>query len=120
MLTYLGDGVGMAHCMDSGIGNITAALHKTGRFNTTLIVFSAECDAPASSVSPPRRHCYRCCCDCRACSVWCAHVLTYWSNSHACTLLLFSLVSCSNGGREDGIFGGNNWPLRKAASTNLW
>eukprot|EP01050_Picozoa_sp_SAG11_P018615 SAG11_NODE_2844_length_2914_cov_1.684192_3_plen_146_part_00 len=33
---------GMAHCMDSGIGNISAALRKSGRYNTTLIVFSAE------------------------------------------------------------------------------
>ena len=44
---------GMAHCMDSGIGNITDALRKTGRFNTTLIVFSAEyaaTDAAARAV----------------------------------------------------------------------
>jgi arylsulfatase A-like enzyme len=29
---------GMVHCMDSGIGNITAALKKTGAFEKTLIV----------------------------------------------------------------------------------
>lgn len=50
---------GMAHCMDQGIGNITAALRSKGIFDKTLIVFSAD-----------------------------------------------------NGGREDGIFGGNNYPLR--------
>ena len=46
---------GMAHCMDSGIGNITDALRKTGRFNTTLIVFSAEyaaTDAAPRSSTP--------------------------------------------------------------------
>ena len=32
---------GMVHCMDSGIGNITAALKKTGAYEKTLIVFSA-------------------------------------------------------------------------------
>lgn len=50
---------GMAHCMDSGIGNVTAALKAAGLYERTLIVFSSD-----------------------------------------------------NGGREDGIFGGNNYPLR--------
>lgn len=39
---------GMAHCMDSGIGNITAALKRTGRYNTTLIVFRC---APVDTIS---------------------------------------------------------------------
>ena len=49
----------MVHTMDSGIGNITAALKAKGMWDRTLIFFSAD-----------------------------------------------------NGGREDGDFGGNNFPLR--------
>ena len=32
----------MVHCMDSGIGNITAALKKKGMYEKTLIIFSAD------------------------------------------------------------------------------
>eukprot|EP00666_Eupelagonemidae_sp_cell4sb_P007475 gene7475-23207_t len=50
---------GMVYCLDSGIGNVTAALRARGMWDNALIAFSSD-----------------------------------------------------NGGREDGNFGGNNYPLR--------
>ena len=37
---------GMVHCLDSGVGNVTAALKAKGMYNHTLIVFSADNGGP--------------------------------------------------------------------------
>ena len=120
---------GMAHCMDSGIGNITAALKVRNLARTQAYTACAwgpargtvgvsmrlrVHDDPSHIINPMPCHlCVRVCVRARArawvCPCACVPAFLQATGMYNRTLIVFS---ADNGGREDGIFGGNNYPLR--------
>jgi arylsulfatase B len=87
---------GMVHCLDSAIGNVTAALSAKGMWAQTLMVFSSDNVSTLQPIPP----------------FDCHFAYTGSRSSPPSIRPTHTHSRARQGGREDADFGGNNYPLR--------
>jgi arylsulfatase A-like enzyme len=92
---------GMAAMLDQGVTRVVTALHATGLWNNTLLIFSAV--PPAS----------------RLCHVFCTDSLRPCSRSCAPGCLCSVRLQDNGGWVSTPKLGGNNWPLRGGKVTDF-